>query len=177
MYEGIIFEAIQFASEKHKDQKRKVYDYPYITHPLMVFHIVSLYTDDLDVQAAAILHDTVEDTDTTIEDIKERFGDRVTGFVLGLSEDKSLPWPDRRLRYIDSFANAPQEVLLVKAADIICNLTDMVFMKGENPAIYKEWVTDDWKNLKDKEIKTIEDAWPKNPLIDRVKDLYNNLIS
>jgi len=148
MYEDIIFNAIQFASTKHKDQKRKVYDYPYITHPLMVFHLVSLYTDDLDVQVAAILHDTVEDTDTTIGDIKERFGDRVAGFVLGLSEDKSLPWPDRRMRYIEGFADASNEVLLVKTADLACNLADMVFTKGQNPVIHKEWVTDDWKKLK-----------------------------
>ena len=114
----------------------------------MVFHLVSLYTDDLDVQVAAILHDTVEDTDTTIGDIKERFGDRVAGFVLGLSEDKSLPWPDRRMRYIEGFADASNEVLLVKTADLACNLADMVFTKGQNPVIHKEWVTDDWKKLK-----------------------------
>lgn len=84
-----IFEkAIDFATKKHSGQLRKLANTPYILHPLEVASIVGTMTDDREVLAAAVLHDTVEDTDTTLEEIKENFGNRVCLLVMTETEDK-----------------------------------------------------------------------------------------
>ena len=80
--------AICFAVEKHSGQVRKMSTAPYIVHPLEVAAIVGTMTDDRDILAAAVLHDTVEDTDTTIEEIRENFGKRVYLLVSTETEDK-----------------------------------------------------------------------------------------
>lgn len=80
--------AICFAAEKHSGQTRKMSSAPYIIHPLEVASIVGTMTDDREILAASVLHDTVEDTDTTIEEINESFGKRVALLVLTETEDK-----------------------------------------------------------------------------------------
>lgn len=84
-----VFEkAICFATEKHSGQVRKLSNAPYILHPLEVAAIVGTMTDDKEVLAAAVLHDTVEDTDTTLEEIRENFGKRVSLLVMTETEEK-----------------------------------------------------------------------------------------
>ena len=83
----MINEAIKFASLAHMGMKRKGNNQPYIFHPLEVMSLVSMMTLDEEVLCAAILHDTVEDTDVSIEDIKENFSDRVASLVNYESED------------------------------------------------------------------------------------------
>ena len=99
IYPEKIKKAVHFSSHKHKNQNRMIFDYPYITHPLMVFHLVSKFADDENILCAAILHDTVEDTDTSLRDIKENFGDEVHYLVDILSEDKSLEKIERKEKY------------------------------------------------------------------------------
>ena len=84
----IFEEAICFAVEKHSGQVRKLADSPYILHPIEVASIVGTMTNDKEVLAAAVLHDTVEDTDATIEEIREKFGKRVSLLVMTETEDK-----------------------------------------------------------------------------------------
>ncbi len=84
-----IFEkAVCFATEKHSGQVRKLCNSPYILHPMEVAAIVGTMTDDKEVLAAAVLHDTVEDTDTTLEEIREHFGKRVALLVMTETEEK-----------------------------------------------------------------------------------------
>lgn len=84
-----IFEkAVCFATEKHSGQVRKLSNAPYILHPLEVAAIVGTMTDDKEILAAAVLHDTVEDTDTTLEEIRENFGKRVSLLVMTETEEK-----------------------------------------------------------------------------------------
>lgn len=84
-----IFEqAVCFATEKHSGQIRKLCNAPYILHPLEVAAIVGTMTDDKEILAAAVLHDTVEDTDTTLGEIKENFGKRVSLLVMTETEEK-----------------------------------------------------------------------------------------
>lgn len=84
----IFEEALLFATEKHSGQIRRMADTPYILHPVEVAAIVSTMTEDREVLAAAVLHDTVEDTDTTLEEIREKFGKRVSLLVMTETEDK-----------------------------------------------------------------------------------------
>lgn len=84
----ILDKAICFAVEKHSGQVRKLANSPYILHPMEVAAIVGTMTDSREVMAAAVLHDTVEDTDATIEEIEENFGRRVALLVMTETEDK-----------------------------------------------------------------------------------------
>lgn len=84
-----VFEkALCFATEKHAGQVRKLAKTPYILHPIEVAAIVGTMTDDRELLAAAVLHDTVEDTDTTLEEIQEHFGRRVSLLVMTETEEK-----------------------------------------------------------------------------------------
>lgn len=80
--------AVIFACKKHSGQRRRLSDAPYFLHPMEVASIVGTMSDDQNLLAAAVLHDTVEDTDTTLEEITENFGKRVALLVMTETEDK-----------------------------------------------------------------------------------------
>lgn len=86
-------EAIFFATERHSGQYRKINHEPYILHPMEVAAIVSTMTTDQEVLCAAVLHDTVEDTDTTEEEIRQHFGSRVAFLVMSETEQKRTDLP------------------------------------------------------------------------------------
>ena len=89
----IFYEALDFAIKAHKGQTRKRSNTPYILHPMEVASIVASITDDKEVLAAALLHDTVEDTTITVEDIKNNFNERVASLVESETEDKREDLP------------------------------------------------------------------------------------
>ncbi len=125
-----IEQAIRAAAILHKDQVRKGdVPYPYVTHPFAVALIVSDYTDKEDVLVAALLHDTLEDTDYTREELTEDFG----GTVLTLVESVTRPddiegesWVTKRKEYVKQLKDAPEDALIVAAADKIHNMRSMV---------------------------------------------------
>jgi (p)ppGpp synthase/HD superfamily hydrolase len=115
--------AIEVAAKAHRNQVRKGTDISYITHPYAVGMMLARADCDDEVVAAAILHDTVEDTDLTLDDIREQFGDRVASIVEGCSEpDKSAPWEDRKRHTLEYLKTAPWEVRVVALADKLHNL-------------------------------------------------------
>lgn len=122
----LVLRAISFAARKHDGQFRKDGRTPYIAHPLRVMTILvaKFGVRDADLLAAAVLHDTIEDTSTDRDQISEQFGERVAGFVADLSKDKRLPEADREPIYYDHLAKAPVEVKLCKLADSLDNLID-----------------------------------------------------
>ncbi len=124
---GLVVRAAAFAAEKHRDQRRKSGDVPYINHPLELARLlveVGQQTDG-DVLAAALLHDTVEDTDTTFAELEANFGAHVAGIVRELTDDKALPKADRKRRQVEHAPHASPEAALVKLADKLANLTDI----------------------------------------------------
>lgn len=114
--------AITFAVEKHAGQVRKSTNIPYIVHPLEVLQILYSVRADKDVLMAGVLHDTVEDTDTSLEEIRELFGDSVAELVASNSEDKSKTWDERKQHTIDELATASDEVQMLILADKLSNL-------------------------------------------------------
>ena len=124
-----LLEAINFAAYKHKDQRRKgVNAEPYINHPLAV---AKLLTDvaivyDLDILQAAILHDTIEDTETSREELLMKFGKAVTDYVIELTDDKSLPKAERKQLQIVNAPHKSKGAKLIKLCDKICNITDVM---------------------------------------------------
>jgi len=126
---SLLLKALHFAADKHRDQRRKDADAsPYINHPIYVAQILADEggIDDLDVLAAAILHDTVEDTETEATDIEHEFGQRVANIVAEVTDDKSLEKPERKRLQIEHASHLSDEGALVKIADKIANIRDVV---------------------------------------------------
>lgn len=115
--------AITLAAKAHLYQKRKSEDLPFITHPFAVGIILSRIDCPEEVIVAGILHDTVEDTDVTLDGIRRQFGGKVADIVEGASEpDKSLPWEERKNHTVRSLKTAPVEVKMVVCADKLHNV-------------------------------------------------------
>lgn len=125
-------QAISFAAKKHTDQKRKGADgQPYINHPLEVLNLLTTVgrVEDFDVLIAAVLHDTIEDTETTEEEIKKLFGARVCKMVLELTDDKTLPKAIRKQLQIEHAPHISKGAQQIKLCDKISNIGDVM----ENP--------------------------------------------
>ena len=122
-----VLRAAAFAAQRHSDQRRKGNRAaPYINHPIAVATcLADAGVEDADILAAALLHDTVEDTDTSLEEIGQLFGPRVASIVAEVTDDKSLPKAERKRRQIASAPTKSHEAKLVKLADKICNLRDL----------------------------------------------------
>lgn len=115
--------AIKLASKLHEKQYRKTDKTPYISHPYAVGMILSRAGCEENIIIAGILHDAVEDTEMTIEEVREKFGERVAKIVDMCTEyDKNLSWEQRKENILNNLENAPIEVKFVKLADSIHNL-------------------------------------------------------
>ena len=132
---GQLLEAIRFSAEKHRNQRRKDRDQsPYINHPIEVTQLLWEVGSvrDIDVLLAAVLHDTVEDTDTRPEEIRDRFGEQVLSFVMEVTDDKNLPKAKRKRLQIETAANKSHGAKLIKLADKSCNVRNLVTMPPED---------------------------------------------
>ena len=120
--------AVMFATMAHAGTERRCKGYPYIIHPLEAAAIVATMTADQDILAAAVLHDTIEDTTATVADLEREFGKRIAALVVAETDDKCAPdgtplsWHERKQRDIDHLAAAPQEVKMVALGDKLSNM-------------------------------------------------------
>jgi guanosine-3',5'-bis(diphosphate) 3'-pyrophosphohydrolase len=124
-----IFEALLFAAEKHKNQRRKDSEStPYINHPISVAYYLSKYCEVLDTEVliAGILHDTLEDTETTPLEIEEKFGPGVLRLVQEVTDDKSLPKEVTRDLQVKTIRDRSPGAKLIRIADKISNITDIL---------------------------------------------------
>lgn len=117
-----IQKAIIFATLKHEGQKRKGTNIPYIVHPMEVMQILTECRCSDDVIIAGILHDTLEDTGTTPQEIEKEFGSAVLKLVQSESEDKSKTWKERKQATIDQLKTASAETRIICFADKLSNL-------------------------------------------------------
>ena len=120
--------AIIFAVKAHHNSERRGKGFPYIVHPMEAVEIVATITSDQELLAAAVLHDTVEDTDVTLEDIRHEFGDRVASIVEAES-DKNIEgvsetdtWMERKQTAIDRLRQAPLDAKIVAMGDKLSNM-------------------------------------------------------
>ena len=115
--------AIAYAVEKHKKGLRKGTKMPYIVHPLEVMHNLLLMGADKNLMAAGVLHDTVEDTDATLEEIAENFGEDVAALVASHTEkDKELPWKERKEIALEHLKHANKREQMLVLADKLSNM-------------------------------------------------------
>lgn len=128
MNHTLINSALSFAARAHAHQKRKGTAVPYIVHPVGVMLVLLEFNvHEPEILAAALLHDTVEDTATTLDDLRREFGKHIAYIVEGCSEpDKEDSWENRKHHTIEFLKTAPFEILLVSAADKLHNLRSMV---------------------------------------------------
>nr|WP_152969356.1 HD domain-containing protein [Paracidovorax avenae] len=126
---GVFVKAVAFAADKHRTQRRKDADAsPYINHPIALANVLANEggVTDVVVLSAAVLHDTIEDTNTTAEELSAIFGAKITATVLDVTDDKSLDKHVRKQRQIEHAPHISKEAKLVKLADKICNLRDIL---------------------------------------------------
>ena len=125
----LLLKALEFAAHKHRDQKRKDAEAsPYINHPIALANVLVNEggIEDVEVLCAALLHDTVEDTDTSHEELVAAFGARIARIVAEVTDDQGLPKVERKRLQVEHAAGLSREAKLVKLADKICNLRDVV---------------------------------------------------
>jgi guanosine-3',5'-bis(diphosphate) 3'-pyrophosphohydrolase len=125
---GLLLDAINFAAIKHSKQRRKDQEEtPYINHPIGVAFILWKEggINDLPTLQGAVLHDTVEDTETTFEEIETRFGQEVKELVAEVTDDKSLPKMERKRLQVVNAPHKSRKAKLIKLADKLYNLRDL----------------------------------------------------
>lgn len=127
-YPEEVWRAVNYAATAHQEQIRKLSGRHFIEHPFGVLELVKGVANDVATQQAAILHDTVEDTWVTFEDLREQFGDEVALIVWGVTKDDTIKDKfERKRAYLDRLQyQAPDESVLIAVADKLHNLTDQI---------------------------------------------------
>lgn len=141
-----VLEAAAFAARKHSGQKRKGKEgEPYINHLIEVAHLLAnAGVEDPVVLTAALLHDTVEDTKTTRDELAERFGAESADIVMEVTDDKNLPKQERKRLQVEHAPHISHGAKLVKLADKISNINDVIERPaegwdGQRRREYVEW--------------------------------------
>lgn len=144
---ALLLDALAFAADKHRNQRRKDVDAsPYINHPIALARVLAVDGGiaDVEVLCAALLHDTIEDTETSYEELVLRFGETIAATVLEVTDDTSLPKAERKALQIEHAPSLTRAAKLVKLADKICNVRDVIACPPsgwplERQAEYIEW--------------------------------------
>lgn len=126
--EYALLHALHFAADRHRDQRRKGEDAsPYINHPIVVAETLARFgvTDQITLQAA-VLHDTLEDTETMPEELEAEFGSEVRAVVMEVTDDKTLPKRERKTLQVDRAPSLSERAKLVRIADKIANVHDVL---------------------------------------------------
>jgi guanosine-3',5'-bis(diphosphate) 3'-pyrophosphohydrolase len=171
---GVILDALQFAAHKHRDQRRKDLEAsPYINHPIALANVLWREggVQEPDVLCAALLHDTIEDTDTTAGELRQRFGRKVARIVAEVTDDKTLDTAKRKRLQIEHAPTLSREAKLVKLADKISNLRDMAASPPKTwprsrVRAYFDWakeVVDGLRGTNPKLEKIFDDAYSRKP--------------
>jgi guanosine-3',5'-bis(diphosphate) 3'-pyrophosphohydrolase len=164
---AVLLKAVRFAAWKHRDQERKGVDAsPYINHPVEVADLLADVggVTELSTLVAAVLHDTIEDTDTSAEEIERLFGAGVCGLVEELTDDKSLPKEVRKQLQIDHARDLSPAAKEIKLADKISNVGDVTLNPPEGWSLARREEYLDWAE------KVIAGCRGVNTLLDREFD-------
>lgn len=164
---ALLLKALQFSAEKHRDQRRKDKNAsPYINHPIEVTSLLANVggVTDPTTLVAAILHDTIEDTQTTPEELESRFSIEVRLLVEELTDDKTLPKAERKRLQIEHAPLVSNRAQLIKLADKICNVRDVTH---HPPA---DWPTDRRRAYLNWTEQVVAGCRPCNPALEQYYD-------
>jgi len=143
----LIAKALAFAADKHKNQRRKDIDAsPYINHPVTLMNVLTNegHTTDTVIICGALLHDTVEDTNTTPEELGAAFGATIRGIVMEVTDDKSLDKTERKQAQKDHAPHLSTKAKAVKLADKISNLRDIAKTPPPDWSLQRQQEYYDW---------------------------------
>jgi GTP diphosphokinase / guanosine-3',5'-bis(diphosphate) 3'-diphosphatase len=132
---SLLLTAVKFSADKHRDQRRKGEPAsPYINHPIDVAHVLLTIgdVDDVITIVGALLHDTIEDTNTTAEEICVNFGKDVLALVMEVSDDKNLSQQKRKQKQIENAPFLSLRAKQLKLADKTCNISDIANFPPQN---------------------------------------------
>ena len=144
---SLIAKALRLASEKHVNQRRKdAAASPYINHPIRLFELLVSVggITDPEVLCGALLHDTVEDTQTTKAELEGLFGAVIASIVMEVTDDKSLPKAERKRQQVLHAGSISTKAKLVKLADKICNLQDVLHSPPDRWDLQRRQEYFDW---------------------------------
>ena len=171
-----IKKAIQFAARKHHGQMRKEAEpLPYITHLFSVALLVAEDGASDDVVTAALLHDTLEDTETTRAELVSAFNERVAELVEAVSESKELAWKERKERYLARLENADEDAVRIAAADKIDNIeSKLEAYEREGESLLKRWSQPPAEYLwyHGEALRIAEMRLPEHPLTKRLAEAH-----
>ena len=145
----LLLGALSFSAHKHRDQRRKDVDAsPYINHPISVANVLCNEGDvaEVAVICAALLHDTIEDTETLRDELVQEFGASITAIVEEVTDDKTLDKDVRKRLQIEHAVHASRQAKLVKLADKICNLRDISSSPPAGWGTHRKQAYFDWAN-------------------------------
>jgi len=165
MNSNLVINAAVFAADKHKYQRRKGFNQvPYINHPLKVAKLLSeCGENEENLIIAAILHDVIEDTDATKDEIAEKFNPEVSNIVLEVTDDKEMPYAIRKDLQVKRAPNLSVAARKLKVADKICNIRDILTYP-------LDWSTERKLSYLDWAKQVVSGCRNLNPELDRIFD-------
>lgn len=177
MRDDLVEKAVRIAAIAHKEQVRKTDNTPYIVHPIMCAFLLKEHGFGPEVIAAALVHDVVEDTDVTLNDLRTELGNTVADIVAAVSEDGSLAWEERKQAYVASVREASEEAKAVSIADKIHNMESLLAALDEQgEALWAKFNRGKDKKLWfEKEMLAIFEASWQHPLVERYRTLIEML--
>jgi guanosine-3',5'-bis(diphosphate) 3'-pyrophosphohydrolase len=164
---SVVLAACAFAAKKHHGQFRKGADHvPYINHPIAVANLLTNEANitDASTLAAALLHDTIEDTATTGHELQAAFGQHIASIVAEVTDDKNLPKQRRKDLQIENASRLSEQAQLVKLADKICNLRDIIAAPPVDWSIERRQEYFDWAK------RVLEQMRGVSPTLDALAD-------
>lgn len=167
---NMVERALIFATQAHQGQTRKDESTPYILHPAEVAGIAATMTDDEEVITACVLHDTVEDTDVTLDDVRREFSDRVAEIVAGDTEEdagdipREVSWYTRKEKSLKHLMNSSRDVKILWLSDKLSNMRSFYRMyRAEGDRMWRHF------NQKDKNVQ----SWYYHTIADLLSELSN----
>ena len=173
MDNSIIEKAVRVSVAAHGGQTRKGDDLPYIIHPFMVALKLAKYNFPDPVIAAALTHDVLEDTDFGEAKLRNELGDEVVEIVKAVTNDDSLPWEDKKKKYVETVRKGSEGAKAVAVADKIHNLESLLIAHAEQgPELWKKFNRGKEQKLwfENEVLKMLKQTW-KHPLIDEYESL------
>ncbi len=122
----LVEKAIALALRAHEGQMRKEAPTPYIVHPVRVALLLARYGFSDEVIAAGLVHDVVEDTPVSLDDVRRELGDAVADLVAPVTHDDTLPWEEKKRAYIEAVRVAPEDAKAIATADKIANAESLI---------------------------------------------------
>lgn len=172
---SIIEKAARISVLAHEGNTRKADGLPYIIHPFMVALKLVKYNFPETVIAAALVHDVLEETDYSPEQLKAELGEKVFEIVRDVTNDKSLSWEEKKKKYVESVRNGSEGAKAIAVADKIHNLESLLIAHAEQgPKLWKKFNRGKEQKLwfENEVLKMLKETW-QHPLIEEYEQLLD----